>query len=101
MVMKAEISFDLAVHEDMPFVEGAFRVPGGAWEVFIVERWQRPPVKRLEVNRTRWDSGVEGFFIRLPETRKLNKAVVLEVLSETLGVRHWNEVRGPDSLRLR
>ena len=31
----AQISFDLVMGEAMSFVEGTYRLPGRAWEVFI------------------------------------------------------------------
>ena len=33
--MKAEITFDLVMDDDMPFVEGCYRLPDGPWQVFI------------------------------------------------------------------
>jgi hypothetical protein len=34
--MKAEITFDLVMDEDMGFVEGCYRLDGGEWKVFII-----------------------------------------------------------------
>lgn len=45
--------------------------------------------------------GVTGLNAILPDSAKLNKSVVLQVLSDTLNVTEWLEVRGPDSMRLR
>jgi hypothetical protein len=44
-MMKAEITFDLVMCEDMDFVEGCYRLVGGAWEVFIIahSRCAGPP----------------------------------------------------------
>lgn len=34
--MRAEISYDLVMDDDMAFVEGTHRLPGGDWQVVIV-----------------------------------------------------------------
>lgn len=36
--MKADITFDLVMTEDMPFVEGCYRLADGVWQVFIFRR---------------------------------------------------------------
>jgi hypothetical protein len=36
-----------------------------------------------------------------PKDAVLNNSVVMQVLSSALGVTHWTEVRGPDSLQLK
>jgi hypothetical protein len=97
--MKAEITFDLVMTEDMPFVEGCYRLDGGEWQVFTFTHstGERVKVKTKVV----WRSGVTGLNAFLPEDSKINKSVVLDVLSETLGVTEWIEVRGPDSIKLR
>lgn len=99
MITKAEISFDLVMEDDMSFAEGSYRLPGGDWEVFIFSRYSgaRPEVD----TSVKWGGGNTGVVVRLPQNEKLNKAVVLRTLSESLGVVDWREVRGPDSMQLR
>jgi len=98
--MRAEISYDLVMDDDMPFVEGTYRQPGGAWQVFIVSASERD-VPAPQVVPRRWESRVTGVFIRLPRSERINAATVERVLSETLGVSEWVRVRGPDSMQLR
>ena len=97
--MKAEISFDLIMEDDMGFVEGTYRLPGSEWQVLI---FSRDDVEQPEASTEgKWASGVTGVFVRFPRNEKLNKEVVMRILSDTLGVTEWNEVRGPDSMKLR
>ena len=96
--MRAEISYDLVMDEDMEFVEGTFRLPGGDWQVVIVSQYDVPePVAVPQV----WDSGVRGVFIRFPRGWQLNAAAVERVLSAAAGVTEWVVVRGPDSMQFR
>ncbi len=96
--MRAEISYDLIMDDDMSFVEGAYRLAGGDWQVVIVSRRE---VAEPEVVPQRWESGVSGVFVRFPHAGRLNRETVERVLSAALGVSEWVEVRGPDSMRLR
>jgi hypothetical protein len=98
--MRAEISYDLVMDDDMPFVEGTYRLPGGDWQVFIVLASDRD-VSSPQVVPRRWESGVAGVCIRLPRGQRINAATVERVLSVTLGVSEWVRVRGPDSMQLR
>lgn len=98
--MKAEITFDLVMTEDMAFVEGCFRLAGGVWQVFMFRRYNGIETVGVKQNLT-WKSGVTGLNAILPNDAKIDKSVVLAVLSDTLGVTEWSEVRGPDSMRLR
>lgn len=93
-----EISYDLVMEADMSFVEGAFRLPGGAWQVVIVARGSVPTP---QIEATVWPSGVSGVFVTFPGGRKLDKSAVEELLGRTFGVPQWDEVRGPDSMQLR
>ena len=96
--MRAEISYDLVMEEDMGFVEGTFRLPGGEWQVVIVSRGSVPsPAAKA----TTWESGVTGLFVTFPEGLKLDKSAVEDILSRSFGVSEWDEVTGPDSMRLR
>ena len=97
-MMKAEISYDLLMNDDMAFVEGTLRLSGDRWQVFIFSRF---PVEKAEITLALWGSGVSGISVRFPVSQKLNKTVVEQVLSEALGVTEWIEVRGPDSMQLR
>jgi hypothetical protein len=96
--MRAEISYDLVMDDDMGFVEGTYRLPGQGWQVVIVSRYDVP---EPDVVRGRWDSGFTGVFIRFPRVARLNAGAVERVLSAALGVSEWERVRGPDSMQLR
>jgi hypothetical protein len=98
--MKAEITFDLVMEEDMSFVEGCYKLDGGPWQVFIFASPGRRDIVEVRTNLT-WSSGVTGLNAFVPKDVKLNKSTVLEVLSDALGVTEWVEVRGPDSIVLR
>jgi len=98
--MRAEISYDLVMDDDMDFVEGTYRLPGGQWQVVIVSAFNRD-VPEPQVSPQRWESGVSGVFVRIPRTEKINAATVERVLSAALGVSEWVRVRGPDSMQLR
>jgi hypothetical protein len=96
---QAEISFDLKMEDSMAFVEGAYRLGSGPWQVFI---FSRHDASAPSVNaQAKWKSGVTGVHIRLPKDDALNKKVVLRMLSNALGVHDWAEVQGPDSIQLR
>jgi len=98
--MTAQISFDLVMHDEMPFVEGTYLLPGREWQVLIFSSYadlEKPVV----LTDARWESGVTGVHIKWPACTRLNKYAVLQLLSEQLGVTHWQEVRGPDSMALR
>ena len=99
--MKAEITFDLIMTEDMPFVEGCYRLPGEAWEVFIFTHLNNGPYGIGVWKDLIWDSGVRGLNAVMPADTKLSKETVFNVLSQALGVAEWAEVRGPDSIVLR
>lgn len=96
--MTGEISYDLVMDEDMGFVEGTFRLPGGEWRVVIVSRCSVPSP---EAKLTTWESGVTGLIVTFPKGITLNKSAVEDILGQTFGVSEWVEVRGPDSMRLR
>ncbi len=98
--MRGEISYDLVMDEDMPFVEGTYRLPGGDWQVVIFSAFERD-VPEPEVVPQVWPSGVTGVFVRFPRGERLDSAAVERVLSAALGVSEWVRVRGPDSMRLR
>lgn len=98
--MKAEITFDLVMEEDMSFVEGCYKLDGGTWQVFTFPSPGRRDTLEVRTNLT-WASGVTGLNAFVPKHVKLNKTTVLEVLSDALGVTEWVEVRGPDSMVLR
>lgn len=98
--MRAQISFDLIMEDNMSFVEGTYRLPERDWQVLIFGRDSRvsQPVVRTD---GRWESGVTGIHVKWPPAAPLNKGVVLRLLSEQLGVTEWEEVHGPDSMQLR
>jgi hypothetical protein len=98
--MRAEISYDLVMNDDMSFVEGTYRLPGGEWQVVIVSAFDRD-VSAPQVVPQQWESGVSGVYVRVPRTEQINAMTVERILSEALGVTAWERVRGPDSLQLR
>ncbi len=96
--MRAAISYDLVMDDNMSFVEGSYRLPGGNWQVVIVSR---KDVVAPEVVATSWMSGVTGVFVRFPYDLPLNSGAAEQVLSAAFGVTEWMRVRGPDSMQLR
>jgi hypothetical protein len=98
--MSAEISYDLVMDDDMAFVEGTYRLPGGDWQVVIVSEFERD-VPEPQVVPQRWESGVSGVFVRIPRADRINAAAVERVLSSAFGVSEWVRVRGPDSMQIR
>ena len=97
--MRAEISFDFVMQDDMSFVEGTYRLPAREWQVFIFG--PDASVTAPEPRRGKWPSGITGVFVKWPPALTLNKASVLETLSRELGVTEWIEMSGPDSIQLR
>jgi hypothetical protein len=97
--VRAEISYDLVMDDEMSFAEGAFRLPGGEWQVFIFSRLNA--TERPVWRNDQWESGVRGIVVAFPNERALNKAAVMEVLTDATGATEWIEVRGPDSMQLR
>lgn len=98
MITSAEISFDLVMEDDMSFVEGSYRLPGRDWEVFIFRRYDGI---KLEVETAVKLGAATGVVVRLPRNEKLDKSIVLFVLSKSFGVADWLEKPGPDSMQLR
>lgn len=98
MPMRAEISYDLVMDDEMEFVEGTYRLPGGDWQVVIVSR---ADVAGPEVVPQEWDGGVTGVAVRVPRSNRLDREAVERLLSVALGVSEWVRVRGPDSMSLR
>ena len=98
--MRAQISFDLVMEDNMSFVEGTYRLSGGEWQAFIfgADASVTHPVVRTDGHR---ESGVTGVHVKWPRRARLNKDVVLRLLAEQLSVTEWEEVRGPDSMMLR
>lgn len=93
-----EISYDLVMEDEMPFVEGTYRLAGGEWQVFIFVRRE---VDEPEITEATWRSGVTGLHLAYPRERLLNQSVVESLLSSHLSVEHWKVVRGPDSIMIR
>jgi hypothetical protein len=98
--MRAEISYDLVMDDDMEFVEGTYRLPGYDWQVLIVLARERD-VSQPQVVPQQWESGESGVIIRIPRNERINAATVERILSGALGVSEWVRVRGPDSMQLR
>ena len=100
--MKAEITWDLVMSDDMPFIEGCYRLDDGPWQVVTAaKRPEHPHV--IVSNGVRWKSGVTGMNILLPAWARLNAIILIELMSNTLhvDVEDWVVVRGPDSMVLR
>ncbi|MGN6279469.1 MAG: hypothetical protein ACTHM8_12215 [Sphingomonas sp.] len=86
--------------EDMAFAEGCYRLQGEDWQVITARKAKDINLIGIR-NGMRWDSGVTGMNIVLPDNAKINATMLLEMMSKTLGVSDWVEVRGPDSMALR
>jgi hypothetical protein len=99
--LKAEITFDLVMDDDMPFVEGCYRLDNGAWHVFIFRKTRGGMEKVAVMKDLVWPSGVTGLNVIVRDETILNKQFVLQTLSKELGVTGWHEVQGPDSMNLR
>ncbi|WP_254508409.1 hypothetical protein [Anatilimnocola floriformis] len=93
-----EISYDLVMEAEMPFIEATFRLPDGPWQVLI---FARSEVAEPEIVSGKWDSGVQGYFVRFPENQPLNAEIAEAILTSATGVESWRVVRGPDSMKLR
>ena len=95
---KNEISYDLVMDDEMPFVEGTYRLAGEDWQVFI---FTRRDVDEPAISDSTWHSGITGLHIAFPRSVILNQTVVESLLGDHLGVDAWCVVRGPDSMVLR
>jgi hypothetical protein len=96
--MEGEISYDLVMLDDMSFVEGTYRIGGGKWQVFI---FRKDRIAHAQIKQGHWESGVSGIFVRVPTSVCLNKQMVELIMSDSLGVTKWREMKGPDSMQLR
>jgi hypothetical protein len=96
--MRGDISYDLVMDDDMSFVEGTFRFGDDDWQVVIVSK---KPVPEPTITPSAWSSGVKGIVIYVPKATVLNRQLVEGLMSREFGVDRWNEVRGPDSLKIR
>ena len=100
-LLKGEISFDVVMEEDMPFVEGCYRLCDGEWHVFMV-RHSRGGVECVGIYKDLvWKSGVTGLNVIVRDDERINKGTVLGLLSDAMGATEWLEVQGPDSMQLR
>lgn len=98
--MRAEISYDLVLGDDMQFLEGTYRLAHKDWQVFIVSAFDRE-VQGVEVVPQQWQSGVTGLLLRIPKAERINATTVERALSDIFSVSEWVRVRGPDSMPLR
>jgi hypothetical protein len=101
---RPEISFDLVMEEDNPFMEGSYRLPGELWKVVIFTKddvpgvqfqpstWKRP---------TKWEREVMGMAVRFPKDAKMGRPELLRAMTSAFGFSEWFEVHGPDSMSLR
>ena len=98
--MEGEITFDLVMEENMSFVEGCYRLEDELWHVFMFRKSRG--IEEVGIKRDLvWQSGVTGINIIIPDDTTLDKLLVLEALSDALGVTEWSEIHGPDSMELR
>ena len=98
--MRAEISYDLIMRDDMAFAEGCYRLPGRDWQVVIVSASNRNIAAPQTVN-SEWESGASGVVVHLPREIPINASNVEQVLGNALGVSEWVRVQGPNSMDLR
>ncbi len=102
--MQGQISYDLVMDDDMPFVEGTYRLVSGdvsgEWHVFIFI-FSKIDAERPQWNQTAWPSGVEGLVFWVPASMTLNMASVEDLMGQALSVQKWERVQGPDSMVLR
>jgi hypothetical protein len=98
MSIFGEISYDLVMDDNMPFVEGTFRLQDGTWQVIIISK---DDILTPQIKFTEWDSGVTGIFIRFPQYNPLNATQTEALLSSIFDVKSWSKVQGPDSMGLR
>lgn len=85
MVMRAEISYDIVMDNDMEWVEGTFRLPGGEWQIVIVPTFDRD-VPTSQVVPHRWGSGVTGVVVSIPRAERIKATSLERILSGVLGV---------------
>jgi hypothetical protein len=97
--IQGEISYDLVMDDDMPFVEGTYRLGSGEWKVFIFLMTRT--AGEMVWNHSTWDSGVGGIVFQVPSGMPLNMATVEALMSKALGCGSWRRVVGPDSMVLR
>jgi hypothetical protein len=93
-----EISYDLVMEDDMAFSEGSYRIGGCEWCVVIISK---RPIESPAWQTCTWDSGVSGIVVCVPLMMRLNTKAIENLLSDILGVRVWERVQGPDSMKLR
>lgn len=86
--------------DDMPFAEGCYRLEGGDWQVVTAVKAGISRSVGIR-NGLRWESGITGMNIVLPNDAVINASTLLKMMSHELGVSEWREVRGPDSMMLR
>ncbi len=98
--MRAEISYDLALEDEMDFLEGTYRLPKGNWQVFIVTAFDRD-ITNVQVVPHRWDNGATGVLVKMPRTEPISAIAVERALATSLSVSEWVRVHGPDSMQLR
>jgi hypothetical protein len=96
--MEGEISYDLAMDDNMSFVEGTYRIDSGDWRVFI---FSKRAIAQPIWNESTWASGVSGLVFHVPATMSLNTLIVERLMSEALSVSEWQRLSGPDSMTLR
>src|SRR5271169_318122 len=88
-LLKGEISFDLVMEEDMPFVEGCYRLCDGKWHVFMV-RHSRGGTECVGIYKDLlWKSGVTGLNVIVRDDERIDKGAVLRLLSDALRATEW------------
>lgn len=103
--MQGLISFDTEVSESgQPHIEGCYKLPMSEWRVFYFTHyrggrlWNEDP----KINRNAvFSSGIRGVDAVFPASTVLNKASVIQLLSDIIGDVTLRETKGPDSLMLK
>jgi hypothetical protein len=96
----AEVTWDLVMSDDMPFVEGCYCLDGGEWQVVTARK--SDACRSVQVrNGVRWDSGATGINIVFPSDATVSRLMMLNLMTHELGVTEGHEVRGPNSIMLR
>jgi hypothetical protein len=80
--MNAEISFDLIQTDDMVWDEGAFRLDGGPWQVYI---FSSSDLSEPRIKAATWGSGIAGVHVEFPKSLRLHKEVVKAIFGRPFG----------------
>ena len=94
-----EISYDTVVEgDDIGTVEGAYRLPGRPWQVFLFENGDVPEIRH---SFGAWRSGITGIEFVVPSSTPINTDCITRAMSAIFRTDAWVVVRGPDSIYLK